>query len=213
MLPPILTAMQQLGHTVFLNGDYNLNLFGIRDPRNADTYNDLIGCACKINGQWGVLYWHATTDPGGRYMTNPLAGTKGTASLVPGQYRGVWVIGPHGKSGYNALIQRGGQVDVYRDANLDLTHNYEDSTIERGYFGINIHAPISTPYSVSVDYTDKPVRSASAGCQVHATTQGFLDMMELCKRQVEHGHGDTFSYTLMLLEDVWDALANVSSRA
>ena len=202
MQPPIVKAMRNLGHVVFETGNYNLNLFGIRDARDPDTYNDLLGCVCKVNGHWRVFYWHGTTDPGARYLKKPMKGTTGTASLVPGQYRGVYVIGPLGQTDYNALVQHGGEVAVFRDSNLDMTHDFEDSTIERGYFGINIHAPVTNPYNRDVDRTNQPGDGASAGCQVHATTSGFLEMMELCKRQIHEGHGTKFSYTLMLLEDV-----------
>ena len=196
-LPPILARMERLGFDVFTSGEYNLNLFGIRDARHADTYNDLIGCAYIADGTWRVEWWPATTDPGARYLKEPMKGTSGAASLVPGQYRGVWTIGPHGQSGYEALIQRGGTVRVFRDSNRDTIHDHAEESIQDGWFGINIHAPQLDPYDRIVDYSERTVGGWSAGCQVHATTLGFRRMMWLCYKQVEHGNGDRFSYTLM----------------
>ena len=53
MLPPVLERIKSLGYKVFTNGDYNLNLFGIRSPETTSgAYNDLLGCAYKVDGQW-----------------------------------------------------------------------------------------------------------------------------------------------------------------
>ena len=196
-LPPILERMQRLGFVVFTSGDYNLNLFGIRDTRNPDTYNDWIGCAYLERGTWRAEWWPATTDPGGRYLQKPMKGTTGTASLVPGQYRRAWTIGPHGQTGYEALVQRGASVQVFRDSNRDAIHDHQPETIEDGWFGINIHAPQLDPYDRSVDLTNKTIGGWSAGCQVHATTAGFLRMMTLCRLQVRHRGDPWFTYTLL----------------
>jgi hypothetical protein len=201
VLPPVLERIQSLGFKVFTNGDYNLNLFGIRSPdRVSGTYDDLLGCAYKVDGQWVVRYWAATTDPSLYYRENPL-NVKGTAILVPGQYSGVYAIDMHAGK-YLALCQRNGPVTVWRDNDLDRVLD-EDVETESGYFGINIHASSSTPYDQTRDRDeDSDIGRFSAGCQVHATTTGFREMMDLVNKQIEaHPSWEkAFTYTLL---DQW----------
>lgn len=201
MLPPVLERIQSLGLKVFTNGDYNLNLFGIRSPdRVSGTYDDLLGCAYKVDGQWNVRYWAATTDPSLYYRESPL-NVKGTAILVPGQYVGVYTIDMHAGK-YLALCERAGPVTVWRDNDLDRVLD-EDVETESGYFGINIHASSSTPYDQTRDRDeDSDVGVWSAGCQVHATTTGFREMMDLVNKQIEtHPSWEkAFTYTLL---DQW----------
>ena len=201
MLPPVLKHMESLGHKVFTNGDYNLNLFGIRAAEVVSgTYNDFIGCAYKVDGIWKVDYWPATCDPGIYYRENPM-NVNGTAILIPGQYRGVYVVDKHAGK-YEALCQRNGPVRVWRDDNRDeiLDHNVDEA---EGYFGINIHASSSTPYTSDVDRGDNAdVGKWSAGCQVHATTTGFRQMMTLVAKQFQTHPTwqQSITYTLM---DEW----------
>jgi hypothetical protein len=201
VLPPVLERIQSLGFKVFTNGDYNLNLFGIRSPdRVSGTYDDLLGCAYKVDGQWVVRYWAATTDPSLYYRENPL-NVKGTAILVPGQYSGVYTIDMHAGK-YLALCQRNGPVTVWRDNDLDRVLD-EDLETDTGFFGINIHASSSTPYDQTRDRDeDSDIGRFSAGCQVHATTTGFREMMDLVNKQIEaHPSWEkAFTYTLL---DQW----------
>ncbi len=199
MLPPVLKHMRSLGYAVFY-GEYNLNLFGIRSPaRESNTYDDLIGCAYQEGTAWRVHYWPATTDPGKDYLENGLE--KGTAILVPGQYRGAYQLGNHGSSQYRALVQTGGPVSVYRDANRDSILDTDSSSpIEAGWFGLNIHASSMDPYNETRDKTNYPVGRWSGGCQVHATTSGFLEMMQLAELQVYHRGWDKYTYTLL---EIW----------
>jgi hypothetical protein len=187
--PPILDRMQKLGHSIFVIGEYNLNLFGIRSKsKNANKFDDLIGCAYKKDGHWVVEYWPATTDPGLYWLENP-SKVQGTAILVPGQYRGVYKIDLHAGK-YEALCQRNGKVRVYRDRNKDNILDMDSSTIRSGYYGINIHRSSPRGESISVE-------KWSAGCQVHKTLTGFNRMMFLAKKQVNSGMGRTFTYTLL----------------
>ena len=191
MLPPILEHIRKLGHRIFEKGDFNLNLFGIRATTvRAGKFDDLIGCAYRDRGQWRIIVWEATTDPGMYYLENPLNVT-GTAILAPGQYRGAYTVGKH-RGQYTALVQSG-PVTVYRDDTLDSDLSIDPTTLETGYFGINIHRSSSTGQSTEV-------ANYSAGCQVHATLQGFKEMMNLVDAQIAAGHGDKFTYTLL---DQW----------
>jgi hypothetical protein len=196
-LPPVLAQMQKLGHKIMCEGDYHLNLFGIRSPNKvANSFDDIMGCAYLVNGMWRVHTWPATTDPGTHYLENKdkWYGPAGVAILAPGQYVDVYKIDTH--VSYEALCQRNGAVRIYRDDDLDNELDFDEATLKSGeWIGINLHASTSHPYSTGVDKTK--VGPWSAGCQVHATVGGFLDMMELAHKQVEVLGRDTFTYTLM----------------
>lgn len=201
MLPPVLAHMKSIGLEVFTSGDYNLNLFGIRSPDDSSAvYNDMLGCAYKLDNQWHVRYWAATTDPGVYYRENPM-NVNGTAILMPGQYRGVYKIDGHGKAKYDALCQRNGTVRVWRDDNKDATLDHDVDEAE-GWYGINLHASTTTPYTKDRDRDPETaeVGKWSAGCQVHATTTGFREMMALARKQVEVRGWETFTYSLL---DQW----------
>ena len=199
MRPLILDRIETLGHVVFDGGPFDLNLFGIRSKnRSAGSFDDFLGCAYLDGEAWRVVYWPATTDPGLRGGILATKNPKGAAILAPGQYPGAYQIGPHGSAKYEALVQRGGRVAVYRDndknALLDTTGG-----VEFGFFGINIHAATTDPYGT--DRTREIVGGWSEGCQVHATTKGFRDMMDLARLQIAyHPQWTTFTYTLL---DQW----------
>ena len=201
MLPVALERIEKLGHRVFEAGDYNLNLFGIRAAeRQAGAFDDALGCAYKVGGQWRVHYWQGTTDPGWLYLdgASERFGVDGTAILCPGQYLGAYTIGPHGRTRYDALIQSD-DVAVFRDANRDHILDTAPETITHGRFGINIHAAAVNPYDETSEAPGS-VGPWSAGCQV-LLAPGFRDMMTLCKRQLEaHPTWVRFSYTLL---DQW----------
>ena len=153
----------------------------------SNSFDDVLGCAYTDKGLWRVHYWPGTCDPGTFYRKNPM-NVRGTAILVEDQYVDAWEIGLHGGA-YEALVQRG-QVRVYRDANRNEILDLDPGTIQPGLFGINIHRSTASGESTEVD-------KWSAGCQVHARTDGFNDMMALARRQVDSLGIKTFTYTLM----------------
>ena len=120
--------------------------------------------------------------------------SKGCAILVPDQYRGVYKIDGHGKTRYEALCQRGGEVSVYRDANLDHEHDRDAGTITTGNYGINIHRSRSTGES-------ELVNSYSAGCQVFKNASDFKDFMKLVNKSADK-FGNSFTYTLLNEGDI-----------
>ena len=189
MIPDILQRAEREGYVVFKTGSYNLNLIGVRSPEStANAFDDTLHCVYKDSaGKWVELSFPVTTDPGKYWLVNP-SRVSGTAILCPGQYRGTWQLGKH-KGQYEALVQTGGQVKVYRDADKDeiLEHNPED--IEQGYFGINIHRASSVRTSTQVD-------KWSAGCQVFADPNDYRVFMELCRISADL-YGNSFSYTLL----------------
>ena len=109
-------ALDNKGYAFFERGDYNLNIVGVRnDSGKADTFDDFINVIYKLNGEWCVDTYPATTEPGTSILRRPI-NKKGTAILVPNQYRGVYKIDTHGgKRKYTALCQRNGEVEVWRD--------------------------------------------------------------------------------------------------
>ena len=191
MLPLILEHLKSLHYEVFDNGDFDLNLFGIRCSINTNTFDDILGCAYREDDAWKVEYWPATTDPGYYHLKNP-QNIRGTAILVPGQYRGVWSLDLHQKK-YMALCQRNGPVKVYRDANRDTVLDLNSNTISEGFYGINIH---------KAGVVSSRVDRWSAGCQVLAKEEDFDRLLKLCRSQVALHGWDKFTYTLINKTDL-----------
>ena len=186
-LPPVLQAVEAAGYAVFTKGDYNLNITGIRSPeRVANAFDDRLCVTYKADDMWITETLEITTDPGSPYLLKPLANTKGTAILCPGQYRGAYSIGFH-RGQYKALVQSG-KVKVYRDDDRDNILDMDPETIQDGYFGINIHKRTGDSDTVN---------GASAGCQVFRYEHEFDRMMFLCRKQISERGFKTFTYTLL----------------
>jgi hypothetical protein len=171
------------------NKGYDVNIVGIRNSATGKTvtnlFDDTLTVSFKENGVWKYFEWKITTDPGRKAVLeyhNP----NGVGRLVPGQYRGVWKIDLH-QGKYKALCQRLGNVKVYRDKNKDMTFN--ESVVQEGMFGINIHR--SNPKTES-EY----VENWSEGCQVFKRVKDFNEFMAICEKAAAI-HGNKFSYTLL----------------
>ncbi len=181
------------GYAFFTSGDYNLNIFGIRAyPGTVNKFDDIVGVAYKVNGEWQLKCFHATTDPG-LYWLNNLMNVNSTAILKEGQYRGGWKIGMH-KGQYKALIQNK-PITVYRDRNKDNKHDFDERNTETGMFGVNIHR--ATPNS---GQTSTNVDKWSAGCQVIAAKDDFDTLMKLVDK-ASAKYGSVFTYTLFNQRD------------
>ena len=192
-LPPILRRVKALGFKVFTNGDYDLNIVGIRSrARLADNFDDEIVVVWKELGIWRSMAAQATTDPGGYWLKN---GERATAILCPGQYRSVFKISTHAGK-YTALCQRAGPVKVWRDGNKDLMLDHDPGSIESGYFGINIHRA-SIDRGEDLQGASKIVGRYSAGCQVFKDPGAFSELMRLAHLQRDKRGWDTFTYTLI----------------
>lgn len=188
-LPLILEYVQSLGHAVFTNGLYNLNIIGVRSKsRERGAFDDWIVVVYRDESGWVARWWPATTDPG-----NP----SGTAVLVPGQYRGAYQLGwhpnPNHERKYEALVQVGAAVTVYRDRDGDEQLDLDPATVETGWFGINIHMAGKQSASTVVG-------NWSAGCQVFSDPTDFHEFLLICKRQVEH-HPTWTSFTYTLVDE------------
>ena len=171
--------------------DSDLNIVGVRNSAtgNAVTnaFDDVITVSYKVNGIWAYNEWANTTDPGTKGVKE-FHNAAGVARLVEGQYRGSHTIGLH-QGKYEALKQQK-PVKVYRDANKDMT--YDESKIQEGIFGINIH-------KAGVDSTY--VENWSEGCQVFKRAADFEHFMELCRSSAKI-HGASFTYTLIESKDI-----------
>lgn len=179
------------GYQFFRDGDFNLNIMGIRNSNPVvDTWEDIMVVSFKSGGQWEIVTFDMTTYPGKFYMNAPI-NEKGTGYLVPDQYRGAWSTGIH-NGHYLALIQMK-PVRVYRDNNKDDVIDLDAKTIEQGLFGINIHKAWDGGASEGVG-------QSSAACQVIRDAkdfENFMAMVDLSK----NAWGDSFTYTLFLSSD------------
>lgn len=179
-------TLESRGYKFFDDGDYNINLIGIRSPdKSSNKFNDIFIAALKINGLGQAFNFACTTDPGMYYRLNPV-NVHGTAIVVPGQYRGLWKIGKH-KGEYKALVQHG-PVKVWRDSDKNEIIDRQ-ALVDEGYYGINCHR---TAYAKAPLLVDR----WSAGCQVLACAQEFDLLMGLCS-MADFKYGNSFTYTLI----------------
>lgn len=188
------SCFDNLGYAFFVNGDYNLNILGIRSSSgSAKTFDDCIVVAHKEDSRWCVYTYPATTEPGTSILQRPIV-SGGTAILVPNQYRGVYQIDTHGgKRKYTALCQRLGEVEIWRDDNRDSSPDCV-GPLHEGFYGINIHrhwGPDEREYTGGV----------SAGCQVFQVSSDFYEFMDLCNKSAD-AYGNAFTYTLIHQDDI-----------
>ena len=185
------------GYAFFENGDFNLNIVGVRnDSGDASKFDDFIKIFYKVDKEWVCNIYPATTEPGTSILRRPIKAVrhKGTAILVPGQYRSTYRIGTHGgKRSYTALVQRGAKVSVWRDNNRDSKPDYHGPE-EEGWFGINIHKHWGSDARVNTG-------GVSAGCQVFQSSQDFYEFMDICEQAADRW-GNSFTYTLLEERDI-----------
>mgnify|MGYP003112023442 CR=1 FL=1 len=188
-------TVKSKGYKWFENGDYNLNIVGIRNSDTFDEvtnkFDDLLTVSYKVDNVWNFHQWDCTTDPG-KYYTENLLNSNGVAILVPGQYRGSHTIGLH-QGKYSALKQQK-PLKVYRDNNKDNCYDMQPENIHEGIYGINIHRASAHGTSTQID-------KWSAGCQVIANNQNFDKLMELAN-SAKNEWGNSFTYTLLNSDDI-----------
>ncbi|MDC0598867.1 hypothetical protein OAP18_03420 [Gammaproteobacteria bacterium] len=185
-LKAIEEAVKRLGYLWFTEGDYNLNLVGIRSSdTDSNAFNDCLIVAFFVDQRPHLFIFDCTTDPGIYWRKHPI-NVLGTAIVKPGQYPGLWKIGKH-QGRYEALVQRS-PVTVYRDNNKDQAIDVSDNTpVETGFFGINCH---------KAGDSSKQVDKWSAGCQVLSSDDDFGLLMALCRKAAAKW-GNSFTYTLI----------------
>jgi hypothetical protein len=179
------SAVKSKGYRWF---EDKLNIVGVRNSLvgNAVTnaFDDCITVSRIDNGVWKYYEWPATTDPG-RKGVMEYHNAAGVARMVPGQYIDSHGLGLH-QGRYQALKQFK-PVKVYRDANRNMT--YDETSIQTGVFGINIH-------KAGVDSV--LVENWSEGCQVFKRAAHFEAFMELCRNSAQAA----FTYTLIESKDI-----------
>ncbi len=172
----IAKAIKDKGYAYFENGDFNLNIIGIRNhetgKRVTNAFDDWMTLSYKDNGVWKYHEWPCTTDNGA-----------GTARMVEGQYRGAYIIRKH-QGKYDAVCQDRA-VKVYRDYVADGV--YDESKIQEGVFGINIHKAGADSIQVN---------NWSEGCQVFKREKDFNEFMAICQKAAALS-GNRFTYTLI----------------
>jgi hypothetical protein len=171
--------------------DYDINIVGVRNSATGNkvtnVFDDTMTVSYKVGGNWVFKQWPCTTDPGTKGVKE-FHNAAGVARLVEGQYRGSHTLGLH-QGKYEALKQAK-PVKVYRDANKDMT--YDESKIQEGIFGINIH-------KAGADSTY--VENWSEGCQVFKKAADFEAFMVIA-REAAKIHGPSFTYTLIESADI-----------
>ena len=188
MKPEILTKLEERGFVTF-SGNYNLNLIGVRkDKQIPNKFVDDFYVIYQVGSDWIVHKFPFTSLPGTYWLQNP-SRVSGCAVLVHNkQYRGAYDLGLH-RGNYEALVQTGAEVSVWRDNDKDIHADY-DGEVETGYFGINIHR-------ASRNHQSENVNKWSAGCQVFANPSHFSILISLVKKQIQNGKGSKCSYTLV----------------
>lgn len=176
------------------NSSWNINIVGVRSSsREVNHFDDNIMVVYRNDKkEWEVFCAAATTDPGLVPLLKPI-NKSGTAILVPGQYRGSHKIDLHAGK-YLALRQSGAPVKVYRDNDKDKAFDMKDSTIQEGYFGINIHRGARRGNT-------RLVQTYSAGCQVFQNARDFNRFMSICQKSADK-FSNKFTYTLIEEKDL-----------
>jgi len=174
------------------NKTYDVNIVGVRNSSTGNkvtnVFDDMITISYKDEtGNWVFKEWMNTTEPGKKGVME-YHNANGVARLVEGQYRGSHTLGLH-QGKYEALKQAK-PVKVYRDANKDLV--FDETKIEEGVFGINIH-------KAGQDSTW--VENWSEGCQVFKRVKDFDEFMKIVKKAAKI-HGNSFTYTLIESNDI-----------
>ena len=191
------TSVKAKGYKWFENGDYNLNIVGVRNGETGtevtNKFDDFLTLSYKIDGEWNYHCFDATTDPGKHWVENIMR-EEGVAVLKENQYRGSHKIGLH-QGKYEALRQQK-PVQVYRDNDLDGNYDLLEENIQEGIFGINIHRATKWEGKKSTQ-----IDKWSAGCQVIAANDDFRLFMEICNK-AKDTWGNSFTYTLINSNDL-----------
>tara|TARA_Y100000034_G_C6842907_1_gene381505 strand:- start:508 stop:1131 length:624 start_codon:yes stop_codon:yes gene_type:complete len=171
---------------------HNVNIIGIRNMAGrVNKFDDILLAIYRdTHKRWLADSYQITTDPGLYWLKKPM-NVNGTAILCPGQYRGAYQIDKH-RGKYDALCQLGAPISVWRDGNLDGTHDMSDTTIATGYFGVNLH---------KAGRSSTQVDKWSAGCQVFKNDGDFKEFMTTI-RASEKRFGNSFTYTLIESTDI-----------
>lgn len=187
-------AVKDKGYLWFENGDYNLNIVGVRNMtkgnKATNLFDDWIVLAYKVKGEWNFHSFKATTEPSTHYLKSPL-NKNGTAIVKPSQYRSAYSIGLH--AGQYEALRQVGELRIYRDNDRDAEYDYVNETSSFND-GINIHRASKHGESIYID-------KWSAGCQVIANVKDWNIFISLVKKSATLW-GNKFTYTLITTDDI-----------
>lgn len=183
-------------------------IIGVRS--NEDTpnvYDDKfyeyeVNCPGEFTMDLGVVMFirvlTGTTNPGAKILKggfksfNPV----GAAVLKSDMwYYNVWKFGMH-RGRMPALRQRGAEMTVYRDGDMDGKSEEIGEPIS-GWYGINYHM---NTYDLSEENLEKErwiIGGWSAGCQVTNDRDEYLEQMEWYEEALESGKQKYVSYVLL----------------
>lgn len=162
-----------------------LNMIGVRSKnRSVNNWDDFF-CLLWVEGGKKQIWVNDnyTTDPGIYYMQIKLLNPEGCGILAEGHYPNVWKLGLHGANKYEAFVQIGRKVKVYRDRNKDSYMDFDPKTLREGWYGCNQHH----------GYNSLKVSNNSAMCQVHRYKKDLAVVLARAKRS----KATSFSYTLL----------------
>lgn len=190
-------AVKAKGYKWFESGDYNVNIVGIRNmdagERVTNKFDDHLTISYKIDDDWFYEIFDCTTDPGDDWMDKPM-NSKGCAILKPGQYPKSHKLRLH-QGRYLALGQQN-NVTVYRDRDKDGKYDFDESTVDTGLYGINIHRATKHAGKKSTR-----VDKWSAGCQVIASNDDWHCFLDICQTARDKW-SNNFTYTLITSNDI-----------
>jgi hypothetical protein len=191
-LPPILEKVKKHGFVIFEDGDYDLNIIGIRNMINPqpNRFDDKIVIAYKLGEKWITEEAEFTTDPG-RYWLMKEDYQDCAVYMHPQQARGAYKIATH--RGYKALRQIQ-KVKYWRDGDKSFSPRY-GGPVFKDLIGLNIHR--SSLHKGGSKYVER----WSAGCQVFQNNDDFQRFLELCENQIKSLGYRTFTYTLITNEE------------
>ena len=162
---------------------------------NANRHNAFDDVRCVISfvdGKPKLLgVWEATIETGTYYTDHPIAEDGHGAAMIAFGKQKAWQVGDH--RGYDALVQTGGPVLIYRDDNRDYKRTGEPMS---GFWGINQHHAYNAPKD-NIGYN-------SAGCLVGRTISGHEEFMRIVRAdpRFKADNGYVFSTTVLHADQV-----------
>lgn len=167
-----------------LFGVQGLNLDGTKNNKQSGEWNDLIG-AFSLSPTSKVprllCVFTGNTEPG-RYYADTKPQRSGLTRMAYGFHDRIWSVGLH-RSRYEALVQNGYPVKIYRDFDKNYMTDGKDLPYT-GYFGMNLHGGSKS--------------KNSPGCQVIQSMENFKILMNVVKSSLQYKNGELFSYVLLL---------------
>jgi len=186
-------ALYQSKRYAFYTGNHNLNILVVRndvEPK-PNTYNDTLVIVTDIDNKHTLVECKCTSIPGTHWLNNPMEPILGAGAIAEGQYIGLWYMGKF--HGTDALLEKN-PIKMYRDNDRDNDFDFDTKSITTGNYCVFAHQSFAGSYPKTVD-------KSSAGCIVPQQLTDYVRVMEMCKKQIASGLGNSFTLTLIKLSD------------